>query len=289
MHIIENDILKIQVKSKGAELDSIWHKRNQLEYLWSGDPGFWAKKSPVLFPIVGTLKNDEYYFGGKAYKLSRHGFGREKEFAALQESPTRIRMSLHSSEETLELYPFSFCFDIVYELIENMLRVSYEIGNKGDDDMYLSVGGHPAFKLPLTDDTTYEDYFLRFDKVVNAGRWPISKEGLIEATPNPLLTNTDRLALSKQLFQQDALVFKHLNADSVKLESGKTTHGLEFNFEGFPYLGIWAAKNSDFVCIEPWCGIADPVNSNQQLEDKEGINKLKKGESFAKSWSAKFY
>ncbi|MBC7958758.1 MAG: aldose 1-epimerase family protein, partial [Vallitaleaceae bacterium] len=216
---IENDQLKIQINSMGAELDSIYNKNYQLEYLWNADPAFWPKKSPVLFPIVGTLKNDEYYFQNRSFKMGRHGFVREKEFEVAELSPENLKFSLQSNEETLKQYPFDFLFDVIYSITGNCLKVTYQVTNTGTHVMYFSVGGHPAFMLPLEAATVYEDYFLEFSAIENAGRWPISKDGLIEGAPVPLLVNTNILPLNKQLFQQDALVFKDLRSDKVSLRS----------------------------------------------------------------------
>lgn len=151
--------------------------------------------------------------------------------------------------------------------------------------MYFSVGGHPAFKLPITDKLAYNDYYLLFNKTENAGRWPISKDGLIEMESSPLLNNTNKLALTKELFYQDAIVFKNLKSDEVELRTDKDSAGFGFSFTGFPYLGIWAAKDAGFICIEPWCGIADSVNSNQDLRDKEGIIKLEPSGNFERTWT----
>jgi galactose mutarotase-like enzyme len=289
MFIIENEYLKVVIKTKGAELDSIYNKRTQLEYMWSADPAFWSKKSPVLFPIVGTLKNDRYYFQNKEYSLSRHGFARETDFTATEQAPSSVTFTLESNETTLERFPFSFRFDIVYSLDAEKLNVIYRGKNTGTIDLYFSVGGHPAFRLPLTAGTDYTDYYLEFNETENAGRWPISKDGLIETNSISLLDNTRRLQLKKELFYTDAIVFKQLKSDKVSLLSQKTTNGLEFDFTGFPFLGIWAAKNADFVCIEPWCGIADSVTANQQLLDKEGINKLGAMQTFERVWSVKTF
>ena len=135
----------------------------------------------------------------------------------------------------------------------------------------------------------YDDYELRFNKNETTGRWPISKEGLIEKTPVPLLQETNVLALDKELFLKDALVLKNLQSDTVTLRSGKTDHGIDFHFWGFPFLGLWAAPNADFLCIEPWCGIADSVDSDQQLESKEGTMSLQAEELFEATWQAKFF
>ena len=285
MYTIENDLLKIKINPTGAELSSVFNKLNELEYLWSGDVNFWGKKSPVLFPVVGTLKNNRYYYNGKSYELTRHGFAREMIFVVAEQGPGSITFNIQSNERTLRDFPFYFSFSIKYVLVENSLSVSYSIVNKGSSEMYFSVGGHPAFKVPVKEELEYEDYYLLFDKVEDAGRWPISKEGLIEPQPVvSVLNNTDRVQLSKELFYGDALVFKQLQSQQVQLRSDKDTAGLIFDFQGFPFVGIWAAKDADFVCIEPWCGIADSVDSSQDIKEKEGIITLDAGSVFERTW-----
>jgi galactose mutarotase-like enzyme len=283
MFTIENQFLKVVVKSMGAELDSIVCKTTNQEYMWNADPAFWAKKSPVLFPIVGTLKNDTYYFEDKAYQLGRHGFAREMDFFIAEQTTSGIMLSLQDNETTLAKYPFRFRFDIEYILNGKTMQVIYRVINRDTKDMYFSVGGHPAFKVPITEGLQYNDYSLEFNEIETTGRWPISKEGLIEKEPLPLLINTQKLPLQKELFYKDAIVLKKLRSSKVKLAAGNT--GFEFDFTGFPYLGIWAAKNADFVCIEPWCGIADNVDSDQQLTRKEGIHSLSPDGEFVQSWS----
>lgn len=284
---IENDYLSVSVRLTGAELSSFYNKKSEIEYLWQGDPSFWAKSSPVLFPVIGALKADLFHFADKSYPLGRHGFAREMDFFLTAQTSNSVTLTLTSSEATLGNYPFPFRFDIVYDLAKDHLQVTYQVTNTGDDLMYFSVGGHPAFRVPMLADSDYSDYYLEFNREENAGRWPLSKEGLIETTSIPLLKDTRTLPLTKQLFYNDAVVFKQLQSTSVSLLSNRSPHGLQFDFTGFPYLGIWAARNADFVCIEPWCGIADSVTSNQQLAEKEGIITLPAGELFSRSWMAK--
>jgi galactose mutarotase-like enzyme len=289
MFTIENQHIKAVINPKGAELTSLVHKTFALDYLWNGDPAFWSKHSPILFPIVGTLKNNTYYFNDTAYQLPRHGFARDQQFAVEDHGADSITFLLRSSNETMAVYPFEFELRIAYLLYEDSLAVSYEVLNAGKDFMYFSIGAHPAFKVPLVSGTQYDDYYLEFNKEETAPRWPIAADGLIETTPFPLLQGTDRLPLTKALFQKDALVLKSTASSIVRLKSFKTEHGFTFDFPGFPYLGLWSAKNADFVCIEPWCGIADSVNSDQQLITKEGINKLLPGEEFVRTWTVGLY
>ena len=284
MFTIENEWLKVDILSKGAELTGIFNKKFQLEYMWNADPAYWAKKSPVLFPVIGALKDDTYFFENKSYKLSRHGFARDMDFSVFKQDKESISFNIESSTETKQKFPFNFRFEINYSLQENSLKVEYVIKNTGKGKMYFSVGGHPAFKLPLAEGLSYSDYYLEFNRSEIAGRWPISKQGLIEKEPTPLLEDNNHLPLTKKLFEKDALVFKHLRSTSVSLKSSKSERGLSFDFTGFPFLGLWAAPNADFVCIEPWCGIADSIDSNQELTQKEGIYETDTGEVWSRSW-----
>ena len=284
MYTIENDSLKVTVNPLGAELSGLFNKSTNLEYLWSGDAGFWGKKSPVLFPIVGTLKDNRYTSDEKTYRLNRHGFAREKMFKVLKQTEHAIAFQLNSDEDTLKVFPFQFSFSILYTIKGNMLSVTYHIKNPGTEMMYCSVGGHPAFRLPLSEDLNYDDYYLLFNKTENTGRWPISPDGLIENSSVALLENTNRLDLNRSLFYKDAIVLKHLQSDVIELKSDRHPAGLSFAFEGFPYFGIWAAKDADFICLEPWCGIADNVTSSQVFSEKEGIIHLPASETFERTW-----
>lgn len=287
--IIENENLRVAINPKGAELDSIVHKQTQLEYLWQGDAAFWGKKSPVLFPIVGTLKDNTYTFNGKNYHLSRHGFARDKTFEVEFHGEDKATFLLKPDAESSENYPFNYHFRLHYALINNTLSVTYDVFNLSDADMYFSVGGHPAFRLPLVENTAYTDYFIELNEVENSGRYPLSNDGLLELTTNPFLENTSKIPLKQSLFYEDAVVLKHLKSNSMTILSEKTPHGLRMTFDGFPYFGIWAAKDAPFVCLEPWCGIADSVNTTQDLTEKEGINKLLSGEQFQRTWTIELF
>ena len=285
MYTIEDGQLRISIHPKGAELQDIFHKGLQTGYMWSGDPAFWGKHSPLLFPIVGTLKENTYYYNGKPYQLSRHGFARDREFSVETQSADAITFLLRSDEASLKVFPFAFELRVSYRIVAGSLTTTYAVTNPDKTPLYFSVGGHPAFRVPLAPGTTYTDYYLEFAETEQAPRWPISKDGLIESEPQPLLNDTRKLPLTKELFARDALVFKGLHSTSVTLRSDRTERGLTMQFPGFPFLGIWAAPGADFVCIEPWCGIADSVDTNQQFTEKEGINRLDGGGRFERSWT----
>ncbi|MFN8347848.1 MAG: aldose 1-epimerase family protein [Spirosomataceae bacterium] len=282
---LQNEFLSAAFRPKGAELVSLILRSASLDFMWEGDPAFWGKHSPVLFPIVGGLKDNTYFFNGKAYPLPRHGFAREKTFAVEHLSDASVTFLLTHDESTLAVYPFAFAFRIRYTLNDNQLQVTYLVENPGDTPMWFSVGGHPAFKVPFLAGTTYEDYVLSFNQKEDWARWPLTPAGLIEKAPVLLAQATTELPLTKELFYEDALVFKNYRSDSVTLHTPKSAHSLRFDFAGFPYLGVWAIKNADFVCIEPWCGIADSVDHPQDITRKEGIIVLPAKGSFERTWT----
>ena len=284
MQTLKNNQLTVKINPKGAELSSLFNIENQTEYLWNADPTFWGKSSPVLFPIVGALKNDIYRFEGKEYTLPRHGFARDREFIVEKSEENSVTFLLTYDENTLKVYPFKFEFRLIYSLENNSLNVTYSVKNVGENKMYFSVGGHPAFAVPLAEDTAYDDYYLEFNKTENFKRWGLTANGLIETQPFDFMKDTSQLNLTKELFYEDAIVFKNLESTSVILKSDKANRQLKLDFEDFPYIGIWAAKDADFVCIEPWRGIADSTNHDQELTEKEGIEGLDKGDIFEKTW-----
>jgi galactose mutarotase-like enzyme len=289
MHSIENDKLKISIKNKGAELDMLLNKETGTDYLWNANPKVWPKKSPILFPIVGNIKNNTYYYKNKPYHLSRHGFARDHDFELTHQTTDSLTMTLKSNEATLAVYPFLFKLAVTYTISGNKLTVKYIVTNEGNDNMYFSIGGHPAFKLPLENHLSYDDYYIAFSDIEDARRWAISPNGLIEPTTYPFIINSNELHLSKELFKNDAVVFKYLNSTTVTLKAKRGRYGVHVHFPRFPFLAFWAAPNADFVCIEPWCGIADATTTDQQLINKEGINLLTPGETFERAWAVEVY
>ena len=289
LYSIENDFLKVVITSKGAELQSVLTKENQLEYLWQANEKFWAKRSPVLFPIVGGLKNNSYSYQNKTFNLSRHGFARENEFSILKTTETSIQFLLENSEKTLLVFPFQFKFIIEYALQSSKLICNYLVENLSDDEMYFSVGAHPAFNVPLSDSTIFSDWILEFNQPETIGIFPLTADGLLKAQPIPFLQNSNQIKLTKDLFYKDALVFKHLQSNQLKLISNKSQHGIKMQFDGFPFFGIWSAKDADFICLEPWCGVADSENNTGEITQKEGINILKSNETFSRTWSIELF
>lgn len=283
MIVLENQNIKASINPTGAELQSLYHKPLNLEYIWNGDEKFWPRHSPVLFPIVGGLIDDTFLYQGKKYTLAKHGFARDTKFEVEKTSEHSASFILKSSEETLKSYPFDFLLRLSYKLEQNTITVSYEVENPSNKTIYFSIGAHPAFNIPLTANTVYEDYYLEFEKQETADRSTLN--GNLLKGSVPYLQNQNRIDLKPSLFYQDAIIFKDLKSTTISIKNNKNSHGMSYNFKGFPYMGIWAANDAPFVCIEPWCGIPDLENHNQNIEEKEGIIALTQGEKWANSWS----
>lgn len=280
---LENSKIHASFSSKGGELQSLRHKETNLDYLWNGNPDYWGKFSPILFPIVGGLKDNTYYFAGQSFTLPRHGLAREREFKVSQISETEVLFTLEQDEESLKVYPFEFRLGLRYTLSEETLSCTYEVTNTGNQVLWFSIGGHPAFSVPLKEGLKYGDYYLQFNKDHQLISNKI-RQDLVDDETETLVLTDGKLPLKHELFYEDALVFKNLQSDSISLKSDADVHGLEFQFPDFPFFGIWSAKDANFVCLEPWCGIADGIHHQQKLEEKEGIMSLAPKEEWSRHW-----
>ena len=276
---LKNTYITAQINSFGAELISIKNNDNT-EYIWEGNPEFWGKHSPVLFPIVGTLKNDTYEYNDKEYKLSRHGFAREMEFELIQSTDSKAIFSIQSNDNTLLKYPFAFELQIIYTLDKKCLHIEYKVINGNNYKMPFSIGAHPAFALPKD----FEDYSIQFSEKESLN-YHLLEKNLIANTTVVLTLDTDNsVALNYQLFENDALIFKTLASKTLSVLENKKTI-LRVHYDDFPSLGIWTMVNAPFLCIEPWLGYADTVDCTGNIFEKEGILIVEAKESFQSKYT----
>ncbi len=269
---ISNKKLSVTVNSLGAELISF--KSNSTELLWQADKTVWPRHAPVLFPIVGKLKDNKFKHNNAEYNLSQHGFARDKEFTLIEQNESVLEFELTANEETLEIYPFHFSLRIRYELDETTLTIKYLVFNPDQTDLLFSIGAHPGFNCKRMAGESLNDYYLEFDKQDKLVIEKLS-DGLLSGTTSELRLDSGKLQLSTTAFDNDALVFKNTQIEEIKLCSLKSKTQIIFRCKGWPYFGIWSKKGSDaFVCLEPWFGIADSLDCNGNLELKEGIIRL---------------
>ena len=276
LNILENNLLKVTASCNGGELHSLFNKSNNTEYLWNGNPEFWKYHAPILFPIIGKVKDNTYTIDNKSYTLPQHGLARTSTFNIIESSNTILSYELVYSEDSLKVYPYKFKLIISYELCANTIKVSYTVKNMDSKTIYFSIGAHPAFMCPIKENESIDDYYFEFSKSEEAT--------LMELSPTTGLYTKNRLVnpcqgnilnITKDLFKNDALVFDSLNSTSVSLKSRKNNLSLTMDFENFTHLGLWSIPSGcPFVCIEPWFGHADFEDFNDEFKNKAGIQKL---------------
>ena len=281
---IGNDKLTIQVDSMGAELKSLKKIATGEEFMWEGNPAFWKRTSPVLFPLVGAVKDGEYRSGGQCYQMGQHGFARDMEFKLKSQTNREIWFSLESTKETLAIYPYSFLLELGYELQENVLAVKWKVTNPSDKEMYFSIGGHPAFRCPIVEDTKQTHYRIRFDtkEEVSAG---ILQNGLMSDKRETYPLGNGEMQITEHLFDKDALVIEENQAHQVSLVKPNGQPYLTVEFDA-PLFGIWSppGKKAPFICIEPWYGRCDAVDFTGTWEERKWGQHLDAGGVFEASY-----
>lgn len=265
---ISNSILSAKINHKGAELISLQSVDTKREYIWEGNPDFWGKHSPILFPIVGTLKNNSYQYKDKIYSLARHGFARDYDFQLVSQEKDKVVFSLQDNEVTFNIFPFQFELQLIYTLKKSELIVTYKVINNSVEIMPFSIGGHPAFALQ----NQFDHYSLQFESGEKLMSFQLENDLLSNKTEDIALKN-NQLPLTYSLFENDAVVFKSLSSKQIQILENDTPI-LNFKFNDFPNFGIWTKMNAPFICLEPWLGYADTTNSNGNIFEKEGIQLL---------------
>ena len=271
--IIKNGIYAATISQTGAELKSLADISTGKEYIWHGDPAWWTGSAPVLFPIVGGLKDGVYTFEGNQHKLGNHGFARGSEFSVLREAEDSAELVLSSSAKTREIYPFDFTLAVAFSLERTGLSIRYTVTNTGSRRMYFSIGSHPAFVVPFAGGAL-ENYYVLFDRDENIERWFIEDNLVVADKTEEVFENSRVISISRTLFDLGALVFKHPQSHEFTIKNSLNPRFIKVATEGAPYLGIWGKPSGPFVCVEPWHGVADGTNASGNLTEKEGIVSL---------------
>ena len=285
LHTIQNPYLRVTVSEQGAQLQSILGT-DGTEYLWQGDPAYWADRAINIFPYVARLTNGSYYLDGKPYRMNIHGIAMYRRFELESCTDTAMTFLLESDAETLEQYPRKFVFRIRYALEGNRLDVTFRVDNRDQRTMYFGLGGHPGFMVPLEAGKRFEDYRLRFGEACSPRRVGFTADCFLDGTDTafPLENGTD-LPLRHDLFHDDAIVLKDM-AKSVTLESD-CGRSISVSYPGMDYLGIWHWPKTDapYVCIEPWCSLPSTQDKIAVLEEQKDLLSLQPGGIYTNTWS----
>lgn len=291
LYTIKNSFLEVTVCDNGAEIKSVKYLGN--DYLHNSDPKYWGRSAPLLWPNIGTIKGGFATIDGVAYPMKKHGFLRDTLCNVYTHEDSKIVFKVTANENTLKLYPYNFTILITYELVNQTIHSSLEFFNHSEKEMPFNLGLHPAFKVPLYEDEKFEDYKVIFDV---PGTYEIPTvdltNGLIDYSKRyRTFNNLQVLPLNYKDYEFDALVFENILSHQITLTNKDETHGVVFNFDDFPMLGIWTPNHIDspFICLEPWIGCADGPESNQDFITKRDLVKVNPNESKIIKYCIKFF
>lgn len=278
MITIENAYLTASFSEVGGELKSLI--LDGKEYIWRGDPAIWKSSCPILFPICGGLKEDKFIYEGREYLLPRHGFARTKTFSLEEKTDTSLTFLLSADEETRAVYPFEFTLRIRYRLAGKTLHIDYIVENKGEKTMYFSIGSHEGYFTP----EGVEDYDVLFPENETLDSYILCGTQVSDQKM-PVIREQNYLPIYEKYFMIDTLVFKDLKSRSATLRNRKTGRAIRVEFPDAEYFMIWHKPGAPYLCLEPWNGIGDSLNSNQRIEEKEGIQTLPAGHKYQNTHS----
>ncbi len=283
---LENERLCVEISAVGAELTRIYDKKRGFELLWEAGPAYWNRHSPILFPNVGKTYHNTVRINGTQYPTSQHGFARDNQFKCISAKGKEASFLFVSNDETIEVYPFDFELAVTYTLEKKMLHVKWEVKNPGEEVMYFTIGGHPAFRF-AGENEGKADYILQFPGQDSLDYILIDMK---EAAADPskvykLDLSRECCPLSEEMFERDALIFDGGQIKEVWLCRKDGSPYVGMKCDGFPNFGIWSVKNAPFVCLEPWMGRCDDVGFTGEISEKPNINKVAPGEVFEQSYT----
>lgn len=267
---IDNGLLSLSVDTLGAEIKSL--KKRGKEYIWSGDPAVWSGTAPILFPICGALKNDVANYMGKCYSIPKHGFANESEFKLVDKSDNSITLSIESNAETLKFYPFEFVFSVKFVLDNEKLIITYTVDNKTDGNMYFSLGAHEGFALS----GGVEGARVEFDKKDTLHTCFVTGP-LLNGMSKKVTENENTIILRDEDFKVDAFIFKDIKSKCISLYDKNGVKKITYIYDDFKNLLLWTKPGAEFLCVEPWNGMPDSIDSNCDFSKKEDIIELKAG------------
>ncbi len=269
--LLQNESIKATISTLGAELVHLEMRNTNTDYMWKGDPAYWGGRSPVLFPIIGSLNDGVVMIDGQSFTMGNHGFARKTEFECVAHDDLSATFRLEESDITLTQYPYRFTLDLIYTLIGTAVSIRYVITNKNDQVMPFQIGTHPAFNCPIGTSESLTDWYLEFEKPET-----LSRIGLVDNLLNfdridLVMDNSTVLPLNPEDFYEGAMVFKSVASSHVTLKSDKTPEKVTVSFRNLPDLALWQPKDAPFLCIEPWYGHGDPIGFDGDILEKIGM------------------
>ena len=291
LYKISNEHLTVCVDSLGAELQSVRNTESGLEYLWQGNPEVWEGRAPLLFPIIGRLKNGTYSLGGKTYAMGTHGFAKDSQFRGMKKGDGIVSFYLNDSPATRASWPFAFELEIRYTLSGATIRKEHIIHNESPTEMLYEIGGHDGYNLALLAGEKMTDYFLEFEGRDAIRSLILDEDVMITREKRNIPLKDGRLELDMSLFDGDALILEEESRGGVLLANTKNAETIRVDSTDFRYLGVWTMpgkRETNYICIEPWSSLPDCAYLDDKLENKRGIRHLAAGESETLAYTLEF-
>ena len=289
IHTLQNHLLTVAVSDRGAELQSIRHA-DGTEFLWQGDPAYWPDRALVLFPYIARMTNGMYTYQGKTYRMPIHGFAPKAVFTAEQTNEHEVVFRLESSEETLAMYPFHFCFTMCYRLSGDTLTAEYRVENRSDETMYFAVGGHPGINVPMEPGRRFEEYSIRFAAPCHPTRIGFTPACFLSGKDTAFALDGDcELPLRHTLFDDDAIVLRDMTPD-ITLSAPDAKHAVRMRFSDFSYFGLWHWPKTDapYVCLEPWSSLPSRQDVVEDLTQQKNLLQLQPHAHCVKAFTLQF-
>lgn len=284
-HQISNRYIRLAVSSTGAEMQSII--KDGREYLWNGDARFWSERAPILFPYVGRFTDGKYRLNNKTYEMGIHGFARKLPYHVTEREDQRITLELTDTEDTRKIYPYAFRLQVTYALRERTIEITYLVENRSNERMYFGIGGHPGFRLPFEEGSSFSDYYLEFEHACDPDRVIFTEACFLSGDNRPFpLEEGKRLRLSHSLFDEDAIVLQNMS-DTVTLKTAKGTRQVTVSYPDCRYLGFWHAPKTEapYLCIEPWASLPSRQDVIEDLRCKSDLIRLAPRGIYTNFWS----
>lgn len=279
MITLQNDYLTVKIKEQGAEITSIVDNKTGYEFIWQADEAYWGRHAPVLFPIVGRIKDDQFLYQDETYHLTQHGFARDMTFHTQSVTSNSASLYLKNNKDTLGRYPFEFSLQINYILHHSNITISYEILNPSNDaPLYYSIGGHPAFNVKQEEQerkVEFADVSIYFEPAGQYLNIPLNKEGLTVPKKSKY-HEVSEMNLTHSSFKNDALIYQISRQTEIVMNDKANGVEIRIKPNRMDFVGIWSPypKRAPFICIEPWSGVADAEDSEGDFTHKYGINEL---------------
>lgn len=282
---LENDYMKIEVSPIGAELQSLYSKKTEMEYLWQPGYDIWPHHSMLLFPSPGRIAGDRTIIGGKIYPATMHGFANDMEFEVVEANEEHILLQISATEETRKSFPYEFRLQVDFTLDKEVVVQKFRVINDDDKRVYFSLGAHPGFYCPIAIEESGEDYSLEFDSPQNINLLEL-QEGtrLLTGKKFPWLKDETEKKLGDHYFDHGPQLLEGIRADYITLKSKRSGHFVELGIKDFPYLCLWGVgERMSIMCIEPWCGVSDLADTDHVWETKLGIESVDVGDVFERT------